>query len=398
MKILLITIRNIYEQTGEYKLIKRRAEELYNNFGIVTETISLQKYDRINKSKFVDDDSFKYKEKIRYNKRNFIISILKFRRQIKRYLENNKPKIIICSRGEIIYYDIIKKYCLRSACKIYIDVHGCHEELIEYNSGLKSKIGKVLTGALNYGWNKLFEINSNILVVSEYMKQYLEENFRINNNKFIVIPCGTDNKLNSVNNMLDTRKKWREKLGFAESDIVLVYSGGISKWQMIDTTLEVFNSLLCTNPNIKVCIFSSQKEPFSMFLEENCQKSNFRSLKNYEVTEALTCCDIGFILREDTLTNKVAFPTKFAEYLEGGLGIILSGVYSQEKIVEENKLGIIIDDINTINIDILSTKINQLIQIREANLGEYYKRCREVTEKQLNYKINVNKLGKHILS
>ena len=43
-----------------------------------------------------------------------------------------------------------------------------------------------------------------------------------------------------------------------------------------------------------------------------------------EIPNLLMCGDYGLLLREESVTNKVASPIKFAEYLACGLGIIIT--------------------------------------------------------------------------
>ena len=50
-RILFITNRNILTTSGELRLIKNRAEELYNSFDVATDFIAFQKPERINASK-----------------------------------------------------------------------------------------------------------------------------------------------------------------------------------------------------------------------------------------------------------------------------------------------------------------------------------------------------------
>jgi len=49
-----------------------------------------------------------------------------------------------------------------------------------------------------------------------------------------------------------------------------------------------------------------------------------RWVKHSEVTSVLAACDMGVLIREDSVTNQEASPTKFAEYLSAGLPVIIS--------------------------------------------------------------------------
>ena len=61
----------------------------------------------------------------------------------------------------------------------------------------------------------------------------------------------------------------------------------------------------------------------------------------FGLSAILAACDYGILIRENTVTNQVASPTKFAEYLASGLPVIISpnlGDYSA--FVETHHCGI----------------------------------------------------------
>ena len=64
-------------------------------------------------------------------------------------------------------------------------------------------------------------------------------------------------------------------------------------------------------------------------------------------------------MRHDSITNRVSSPVKFGEYLQAGLKILISnhiGDYS--RLVQENKLGLVIK------------KINQRVNFNRINFNE----------------------------
>jgi hypothetical protein len=67
-------------------------------------------------------------------------------------------------------------------------------------------------------------------------------------------------------------------------------------------------------------------------------------LDHAQVQEALNGCDYGIMVREDTITNRVASPTKFAEYLSSGLRIITSeGLGDFSELVSKEGAGVVLD-------------------------------------------------------
>ncbi|KWX75292.1 hypothetical protein AMQ84_18715, partial [Paenibacillus riograndensis] len=91
MEVLLVTTRNIYQSSGEYKLIKRRAEVLNSEFSIKTKVISFQRDMRIKKTDFYNSEDFEYLIKVGFRKRSFIKDLLNFRKELRIYLNENKP-------------------------------------------------------------------------------------------------------------------------------------------------------------------------------------------------------------------------------------------------------------------------------------------------------------------
>ena len=82
------------------------------------------------------------------------------------------------------------------------------------------------------------------------------------------------------------------------------------------------------------------------------QRVKFLWLSTHEVGAYLSACDYGWLVRENTDTNRVASPVKFAEYLAAGLEVIISnelGDYSNYVLV--NKAGFIWN--NEVPIDFL---------------------------------------------
>jgi hypothetical protein len=402
MEVLLITTRNIYEPTGEYKLVKRRADELFKVFNIKTKVISFQRQSRIDSTKFKDTEGFQYIIKSGFNKFTFIFDLMKFRKQLKEYLDTNKPKkIIVSGFYAFLFNDIIVDYQKKDNCDVYLDMHGCDEELTEYGSALKKSIFKVILKFVNKSTRKLIHHCRGFLAVSSTLIEYMENKYEINKKEkeFFLIPCGNYGVIKDFNERLYYRGIWRKKLGIKDDEIVFVYSGGISKWQMVDETIQFLLEIIQTNEKFKACIFSGQIEEFKKKMGSFSNSNNviLKSLKSTEVPLALTACDIGIILRENNLTNKVAFPTKFADYLEGGLHVILSSVKSQIEIIREYNLGIGADHLSKLAPNNINCELNKLIDNRLNNIEEYYKTCDFVVSSLLNYTENVKELGMSLL-
>jgi glycosyltransferase involved in cell wall biosynthesis len=122
------------------------------------------------------------------------------------------------------------------------------------------------------------------------------------------------------------RAEQRAALGFGK-DFVLCYCGGMWHWQRPDAVADLFAAVHRTMPDARMFIVSRQSE----VLREELRKRNVpddritaRAANHDEVVKLLMAADVGLLLRENTVTNLVASPVKFAEYLRCGLPVVLT--------------------------------------------------------------------------
>lgn len=383
--ILLITSRNIYENSGESSLVNRRNEAIYQKKNKKIDTIGITK-DKFNRKKEYLEQFNCYNENLifKYNKFNFLYKIFIFRKNLKKYLLEKKPKNIFISGFTLIFFyiDILINYKKTERVKYFYDMHGCTEEFEEYL--VKNKyLGKYINKFYSKIEKKSLELCDSIFIVSNSMKEYIERKYLIFNKEYYFIPCGIDE---TFINRAYLRRKWRKTFGILDNEKVFLYSGGTSKWQQIDESIKLYENEF-KKLNYKMVIFSKNIEEINNILKKmNLNKENYiiKSLKLNELIDALTIGDIGIMLREKTMTNLVAFPNKFSEYIKSGLLVLASeNVEEQKKIIIEYGIGKIKEK-NSIE------KIEIEARERLRNLEEFYKKCDQLIKDKLSYEKNVD--------
>ncbi|MFV0577594.1 MAG: glycosyltransferase [Fusobacterium ulcerans] len=385
--ILLITSRNIYENSGESSLVNRRNEAIYQKRNKKIDIIGITK-DKFNRKKEYLGQFNCYNENLifKYNKLNFLYKIFIFRKNLKKYLLEKKPKNIFISGFTLIFFyiDILIEYKKNEKVKYFYDMHGCTEEFEEYL--VKNKfLGKYINKFYSKIEKKSLELCDSVFIVSNFMKEYIERKYLIFNKEYYFIPCGIDE---TFIDRIDLRKKWRKIFGILDNEKVFLYSGGTSKWQQIDESIKLYENEF-KKLNYKMVIFSKNIEEINNILKRmNLNRENYiiKSLKLNELINALTIGDIGIMLREKTITNLVAFPNKFSEYIKSGLLVLASeNVEEQRKIILEYGVGEIKEK-NSIE------KIEIKVEERLNNLEEFYKKCDQLIKNKLSYERNVNKI------
>jgi len=218
-----------------------------------------------------------------------------------------------------------------------------------------------------YGLEKEAVLSSDFrIAVSQQLINHWEEAFGYHGNENVVIPCtvnsGFKQGLPSPEKITDIRAG----MGYLTDDFVLVYSGSTAGWQSFSTLGQILKKALSSSSKVKL-LFLSDTDPAIAEMETAFPGQVKRKwLKHTEVTNALLACDAGILYREQSITNKVAAPTKFAEYLSAGLPVIISdhlGDYSD--FVRSEKCGQVLGDGGEINITPVSypekERLNKLV-------------------------------------
>lgn len=121
-----------------------------------------------------------------------------------------------------------------------------------------------------------------------------------------------------------SRQRMREKLGFADSDPVYAYSGSLAGYQLFDEMVDAFRVATQSNPAARLLVLTPYVEAAQKKLAPlQADRVVCKAVINSEMNSYLNAADFGFLLRDDTPVNRVAFPTKFAEYALAGLKIIM---------------------------------------------------------------------------
>lgn len=294
-----------------------------------------------------------------------IISLNYFihRRQINKILKYSK-KIYIHSLYNFIKLYGFKKY----ENNIYIlDFHGAVPEEMHFSGKkLKSKIFKYFESTLC----KKLDVG---IYVTKAMQNFYKSRYNIKNN--ICYPIYSNNVLGEAEK--DKIINLKNKLKINNDDIVIVYSGNTQSWQNIDMMIEQIKEIE-KNPKYKIIIMTGERELMNKkILENNLKKVTVVSVLPNELKYYYSIANYGYILRDESILNKLACPTKLIEYMYYGIipivlfediGDFIEKGYEYVKFYDINK-GISLKakkslkNMNIINEMISNSNQNNLIKI-----------------------------------
>ncbi|MGV3637314.1 MAG: glycosyltransferase, partial [Flavobacteriales bacterium] len=151
------------------------------------------------------------------------------------------------------------------------------------------------------------------LAVSHALVQHWRERYGWTGDRYVVVPCtlGADH--------IRIARRSGAQRPYGEEDVVVVYSGSTAGWQSFEMLQRILVPLLEQQPQVKV-LFLSKTDANNKALQARFPgRVEVQWARPDEVPGILSSGDHGLLIREDTITNQVASPTKFAEYLAAGM-------------------------------------------------------------------------------
>ena len=237
-------------------------------------------------------------------------------------VRQSKIETIIC-RGAfatLIALETRNKFC--KTLRVCYDGRGAmaaeHEEYGIYPSYLENFMSMCEN-------RSVLESNIRIAVTSELVEYWRNRcGYQSSNNGSCkVIPTTlSNNQIKRANKLEECRNENRQKLALNQNEILLVYSGSTAGWQSLELLSKHLNDLLNTNDLVKVLILS---KPHNVFEELQLKFPNRITEMFVEASEVfcwLSAGDYGLLIRDKSVTNSCASPTKYAEYLLAGLRVI----------------------------------------------------------------------------
>lgn len=243
-------------------------------------------------------------------------------------------------------------------------VLACNLALLCRKAGLIKKTGYDGRGAIAAEWAEydvvpypnlkraIHQLEKNAALKSDFrisvsgkLVDYWKDRFGYQNDKHVVIPCLVNSGFRFQQLRKEEKTAIRQQHGIHPDAFVLVYSGSVSGWQSFGLVKQTLGPLLKESEK-SALLFLSPPDKHIEEMQEEFPGRVFRAwVKHQEVTPLLSACDYGVLIREPSVTNRVASPTKFAEYLSAGLPVIISeGIGDYADFVRNNRCGIVLEE------------------------------------------------------
>lgn len=182
--------------------------------------------------------------------------------------------------------------------KVVTDLHGVFpEELRYYGKHLAAKV---------YGLVERFILTASrtIVTVTDAMARHYREHIGFRTD-VLVVPIVDEIDLPSPRHQ------------GCDGPLTVIYAGGCQRWQNVELMVE---AMARNKTRFRYVILSNDLVPFQRLLSAKAlEEVILRSVSKEEVYDWYGTADLGFILRDDTIVNRVACPTKLVEYMQCGV-------------------------------------------------------------------------------
>jgi glycosyltransferase involved in cell wall biosynthesis len=275
------------------------------------------------------------------------ISLLIDEKRILNILESfwgKKERAVVHCRGHLnAYRGLLLKKRNPDYTYVIADLRGAvTDEVIQKSRGLAEKYFAAHLRKF-YSWveSQVVLEADMVLCVSSVFREFLQANY--NRKNATVIPTFVDTSRFKYSKSL--RDLYREKLGISNKS-VLVYSGGTAPWQKIESAISLFNHLSRKVDSLFMLFLTHEPDVVKRMIKDQVNPKDVKVIHvpHGEVAGYLCAADVGILLREKTLTNHVASPIKFSEYMCCGLPCIISShIGDTAEILRYGNAGIVLD-------------------------------------------------------
>ncbi|MDZ4751663.1 MAG: hypothetical protein SGI87_08630 [Flavobacteriales bacterium] len=176
------------------------------------------------------------------------------------------------------------------------------------------------------------------IAVSERLVEYWKREFSYSGNEHVIIPS-------TLTYAAADAGPFTDEFSADPSEVRVVYSGSTSGWQSFDLVVKLLDELMAKQENVQIIFLTTENIAIDDLIAKYPRRCCRRFISHDDVYYVLSGCDYGILLRDSKVTNQVASPVKFAEYLHAGLQILITpGLGDFSDLVEKVGCGLIVKD------------------------------------------------------
>lgn len=254
---------------------------------------------------------------------------------------------------------------------------------------LKKPIHKFLYRYFKKKEKILLEKSAHVISLTQAAKNYMVTHFskHVYEQKITVIPCCAD--LDHFNLEKQTeREQFRAGLNIAGNSTVLIYSGSVGTWYLLEEMVAFFKKYLEKNPGAVFLVLTQKDHGLvhETFKRNKVEDSHYRvaAASRHEVPAYIHAADAGLYFIKPAFSKMASSPVKLAEFMACGLPVIANaGIGDVDNHAAENNQVILVDELN-------ETGFTKAIELF-SNLKKDKRAARNFAETNYSLKLGVER-------
>jgi hypothetical protein len=208
------------------------------------------------------------------------------------------------------------------------------------------------------------------LAVSKALVQYWVREYGYRGDRHRIVPCTVHSR--HLLSREDSRVN-REDLGASDDGVLVGYIGSSAEWQSMHLVDRLLCRLFAVNARARAILLTDCDPKDLQVWRDFPSRVRVGWVEPVRVREYMSLLDYGLLLREAAVTNAVSSPTKFAEYLSGGAGVVISpGVGDLSELVAQTGCGHVVADPEDVP-DLVPLSPEERARNRELVVAEFTK-------------------------
>jgi glycosyltransferase involved in cell wall biosynthesis len=223
-----------------------------------------------------------------------------------------------------------------------------------------------------------------VLCVSRSMRTHIARESGPRYDNMSVVPCCTD--VDAVASAAAERNGVRQRLGLADK-LVVAYNGSLAPWQRLRESIALFAAISRLRSQAHFLAITTHPAAVRAALREMAVPSRAAtvlSVAQREVAGSLAAADVGLLLRDESLVNRVASPVKFAEYLAAGVPVVLTdGIGDASELVQREQVGCVLDGLENSAENVV--RVQAFVSSLRLGQPDLQQQCRRVAREQFSW-------------
>lgn len=220
------------------------------------------------------------------------------------------------------------------------------------------------------------------IFVSESMKTYYEKCYKIYFSEYYIMPC--------FNTQFDLQEEGDDN---RYRYPIFTYVGGLNSWQCVKETLSLYKEIerIFHDKSSLLILTRQRSEAEKMLKEAGIKNYTIKTVHYTEISKELRNVSFGFNLRRDNVVNRVATPTKLANYVANGvIPIVSSCVEDFVNKSRNNPYVIVVEDME--NMSAVAESIQKLVA-SGISYRDIYRASKEYFNEYYNTEYHIKELA-----